>query len=97
MLADPVVVNFFTFDLCSFNWIYIEIKQEVANITMVLQGTRKWIFPAEKLHKPKDSGSSPGQCIFLKFIQSTYIYRRDRNCFWISYQVTPKFSKFDYF
>ena len=50
MLADPVVVKNFTFDLCSFNWIYIEIKEEVANITMVLQGTRKWLFPAEKLH-----------------------------------------------
>ena len=25
---------FFTFDLDSFNWIYIEIKQEMVNITM---------------------------------------------------------------
>ncbi len=45
-LDQPKLVFFFTFDLGSFNWIYKEIRQEVVNNDMVLQGTTKWPWKA---------------------------------------------------
>ena len=42
--------TFFTFNLDSFNCIYIEIRQEFVNYHGSVQGTRKWLFTAEKLH-----------------------------------------------